>query len=106
MNDGPPVGPDMRSALNLIVARAWERLGDAKRAAAAAERTDNIEPAGNIDHSGKRELGRLKLAAGDTAGAVTTWRLYLARRGMAEPSQRKLDDEIRATLAEIERKKR
>lgn len=51
-------------------------------------------------------LGRLKLAAGDTSGAVRTWRWYLARRGRAEPSQKKLDDDIRKTLAEIERKKR
>ena len=92
--------------MNLIVARAWERLGDARRAAAAAERTDNIEPAGNLDAAGWRELGRLKLAAGDTAGAARTWRLYLFRRGKAEPSQRTLDDEIRAKLADIERKKR
>jgi hypothetical protein len=51
-----------------------------------------------------RELGRLKLAASDTAGAVRTWRSYLKPRGRAEPSQRKLDDQTRAKLVDIGRK--
>ena len=108
LQDGPPLlGPDMRSAMNLIVARSWERTGDARRAAAAAERNDVIEPSGILNATaGARDLGRLKLAAGDTTGAVRTWRDYLMYRGRAEPSQRALDDEIRKKLAAIDRARR
>jgi serine/threonine-protein kinase len=108
MRDGPPfTSIDMRAAMNLIVARSWERLGDARHAAAAAERTSSWEGGGSLPATaGFRETGRLKLAAGDTTGAIWFWSAYLENRGRAEPSQRKLDDEIRAKLAEIERKKR
>jgi serine/threonine-protein kinase len=109
LNDGPPLLTiDMRAAMNLIVARTWERIGDARRASAAAARTANFENGGGtLDRTvGARDRGRLRLAAGDTAGAVREWRDYLLRRGRAESSQKKLDDVIRAKLAEIERKKR
>jgi hypothetical protein len=59
-----------------------------------------------VQHTAQRDVGRLRLAAGDTAGALAAWRDYLFFRGRAEPMQRKIDDEIRAKIAEIERKKR
>ena len=108
MRDAPPFHTlDMRAAMNLIAARSWERLGDARRAAAAAERTFSAEGGGTLQYTaGPRDIGRLKLAAGDSAGASWFWRSYLRNRGRAEPSQKRLDDEIRAKLVEIERKKR
>lgn len=108
LRDGPSsAGGDTRGAMNLIVAKSWERLGDAKRAAAAAERTVVWEPSGTLSWTaGRREVGRLALSAGDSSGAVRVWRDYLMYRGRAEPSQKKVDDEIRAKLTDIERKKR
>jgi serine/threonine-protein kinase len=108
LRDDPPyVGGDLRGAMNLIVARSWERAGDARRAAAAAERSRVWESSGTLAWTaGLRDIGRLKLAAGDTAGAVRAWRDCLMGRGRAEPPQRKLDDEIRKKLSEIERARR
>jgi hypothetical protein len=77
--------------MNLVVARTWERASDARRAAAAAERNATLESAGTLN---------------STAGAVKEWRDYLMGRGRAEGAQRKLDDDIRKKLAEVERKKR
>jgi len=69
LQEGPPLLiPDMRSAMNLIVARSWERASDARRAAVAAERNAVIETSGSL-HSrmGARDLTCLKLAAIDRA---------------------------------------
>ena len=108
LRDGPWwTTPDIRAAMNLVVARSWERAGDARRAAAAAERTIVFEPGGDLSHTaGARETGRMMLAIGDTVGAVAVWSRYLVLRGHAEPGQRKVDDDIRRTMAEIVRKKR
>jgi TolB-like protein len=108
LRDGPPrLSPDMRTAMNLVVARSWERLGDARRAALAAERGVTYESTGGLQMTAAlRDAGRLKLAAGDTAGAIRSWRNFLASRGRAEPSQRTRDDEIRRKLLDIERGRR
>jgi len=107
LRDGPPVGVESRATMNLVLARSWERLGDARHAAAAASRTEVYETTGSLTLSaGARERGRLKLAAGDTAGALDVYRRYLANRNRAEPSQRKIDDDIRRKIAELERLKR
>jgi hypothetical protein len=106
MRQGPPVSTpisETRSALNLIASRNWERLGDSRRAAQAAERATTWEPTPLVQFSALRDLGRTRLAAGDTAGAVRAWKDYLFWRNRAEPAQRKVDDEIRSKLADLER---
>jgi serine/threonine-protein kinase len=107
MSQGPPVSTsEQRAALNMVAAFSWERLREYRRAAMAAERAATWDVSALVQATARRDLGRFRLAAGDTSGAARTWRLYLDRRSMAEPSQRRLDDEIRAKLAEIEKKKR
>ena len=96
-------GVAVLGTLNLIAARSWERLGDMRRASLAAERSATWEPTPVIQNSALRDLGRTKLAAGDTAGAITAWKNFLLWRNRAEPAQRRADDEIRARLAELER---
>jgi hypothetical protein len=106
---GPPVTaplPETRSALNLIAARSWERLGDARRGAVAAERAATWDVTALVQNTAVRDVGRLRLAAGDTAGAIRAWRDFLMWRGRAEPPQRKADDEIRKKLNELERGRR
>ena len=109
MSGGPSLpapAPETRSALNLIASRSWERIGDAARGIAAAERAATWDATALVQHTALRDVGRLKLATGDTAGAIDAWKQYLMSRGRAEPAQRKADDEIRRTLAQIERLKR
>ena len=102
----PAPTPETRSAMNLIAARSWERLGDARRGAAAAERAATWDVTALVQNTAVRDVGRLRLAAGDTAGAIRAWRDFLMWRGRAEPPQRKADDEIRKKLTELERGRR
>jgi hypothetical protein len=99
----PAPAAEIRSALNLIASRSWERNGDMRRAALAAERAATWEPTPLLQLSAQRDLGRTRLADGDTAGAIGAWKDYLFTRNRAEPAQRKADDEIRAKLLELER---
>jgi serine/threonine-protein kinase len=106
MRQGPSVPPPAgltRSALNLIASRSWERAGDTRKAVMAAERATTWEPTALLQFSAQRDLGRTKLALGDTTGAARAWKEYLFWRNRAEPAQRKADDEIRTKLAELER---
>jgi serine/threonine-protein kinase len=100
---GPAPIAETRSALNLIAARSWERAGDMRRAALAAERAATWDVAQLVQHSALRDVGRTRLAAGDTAGAIRAWSDFLMWRNRAEPAQRKADDELRSKLAELER---
>ena len=101
-----PGGPGFRSALNAIAALSWERLRDPGRGAAAAERAATWDVTPYVQGTVQRDLGRLKLAAGDTTGAIRVWKDYLFFRGRAEAGPRKIDDDIRAKIAELERVKR
>jgi serine/threonine-protein kinase len=106
MRQGPALPAPVvvtRSALNLVAARSWERLGEMRRAAMAAERAATWEPTPLVQFSALRDVGRTKLAAGDTTGAIAAWKDFLFYRNRAEPAQRQADDEIRAKLAELER---
>jgi hypothetical protein len=74
-----------------------------RRAAMAAERAATWDVTPLVQNSALRDVGRTRLAAGDTAGAMLAWKDFLFYRNRAEPAQRKADDEIRAKLAELER---
>jgi tRNA A-37 threonylcarbamoyl transferase component Bud32/tetratricopeptide (TPR) repeat protein len=106
LHDGPSIGGEARAAMNLIVARSFERLGESKRAALAATRISVGEVIFVTTSPALRDQGRLWLAAGDTTAAINAWRIYLAWRTTAEPPQRKADDEIRRKLDEIQRARR
>jgi serine/threonine-protein kinase len=106
LREGPPVGAETRSAMNVIAARSLERLGDNRRAAQAATRVSPGEITFVMNGPAIRDQGRLWLAAGDTAAAVGAWRMYLGWRSNAEPPQRKADDEIRRKLESIQRARR
>jgi serine/threonine-protein kinase len=69
-----------------VAARLWEMTGDRVRAVAAIRRR-RIDIT-NYLAADLGEEGRLALAAGDTAGAVTAWRHYLALRSDPEPTLR------------------
>jgi serine/threonine-protein kinase len=77
-----------------VAARLWEMSGDNVRAVAAIRRR-RIDIT-NYLAADLGEEGRLALAAGDTAGAVTAWRHYLALRSDPEPA-------LRAEAAQVRR---
>jgi hypothetical protein len=106
LHDGPTIGSDTRAAMNLIVARSLERLGDNKRAALAAGRVSPGDVTFVTLGPAMRDQGRMRLAAGDTAAAVDAWRTYLSWRAGAEGPQRKADDEIRRKLDALQRARR
>ena len=103
LQQGPAYNPEARAMLNVLIARAWERLGELPRAARAATRAATREVLWVMPAPAFRELGRLQLAAGDSAEAARAWRFFLNGRRAAEPPERKADDLIRARLAELER---
>ena len=86
---------------NLEVARLRERQGDIPAALSAVRRrsyayhlTDYLAP-----HL--REEGRLAALTGDSAGAVTAYRHYLALRSDPEPALRPAVEAVRAELAKV-----
>jgi len=95
---GPFIDPSLMNGANLVLARAWESLGDPRRGRDAARRWNQF--GGQIGPM-LREAGRLSLAAGDTTEAVYWWDWYLRGRGKAEPEQRGRDDVIREQLAAL-----
>ncbi|MBI3981861.1 MAG: protein kinase [Gemmatimonadetes bacterium] len=96
---GPPLPPDIRNAVNLALARAWESLGDPRRARDASRRWEHF---GAVTTSPMlAEQGRLSALLGDTAEAVWAWDQYLRPRGKAEPEQRAKDDLIREQLRRL-----
>ena len=106
LHDGPPVG-QARAPMNIVVARSWERLGDARRAARAIARIPTMDPnTFPLLGPAMRDQGRMALAVGDTAWATSTWRQYLRWRTNADPAQQEADGAIRARLLQLESAKR
>jgi serine/threonine-protein kinase len=96
---GPGIGADQRNTANLALARAFESLGDPRRARGAAQRWDHFGAV--TTWPAFREWGRLALLAGDTAEARYAWDWYLRSRDLAEPEQRAKDDVIREQLGRL-----
>ncbi len=89
--------------VNVQLARLWEREGDIPRALAAARRrTGGFGIAPYYMSTYLREEGRLALALGDTTGAVTAYRHYLALRPNPEPALKPGVELIRRALADLE----
>lgn len=103
---GPVVAADTRAALNLIVARTFEKLGDTRRALRAASRVSPGEVLYVMGTPAGLDQARLNLAVGDTALAITIYRWYLLGRRAAEPPQKKADEVIQKKLDELLRLRR
>jgi hypothetical protein len=87
---------------NIVTARVRESVGDLTGARKAIGRVSvglTISP--RFQSTYLREQGRLALAAGDTAAAVTALRRYVALRSDPEPSLRAESDSARALLASL-----
>jgi hypothetical protein len=96
----------MRAAMNVIVARAFERLGDLPRAIRAVNRVPPGEVLYVMIVPSMIDKARLSLAAGDTSLAITLYRFYLQARRAAEPPQRKTDEAIQKKYDELVRLRR
>jgi hypothetical protein len=95
-------------AMNLVLARLWERQGDLTAALAAVRRRDrHWLPSGLFFLSTfLREEGRLASLTGDTTGAIRAYRHYLALRAEPDPALRPERDRVRAALAALEARTR
>ena len=103
---GPAVVGDTRAAMNLIVARSFEKLGDARGAQRAANRVPPGEVLYVMGAPAALDQARLNLAAGDTTLAITIYRWYLLGRRAAEPPQKQADEAIQKKLDELVRRRR
>ncbi len=102
----PPATTWLLAAANLTAARLWEAEDDLDRALVAVRRrpyiTDVNEPRVLVALSTMlHEEGRLAAATGDTAGAITAYRRYLALRDDPEPSVAAEVDTVRAALERL-----
>ena len=103
---GPALVGDARAAMNLIVARSFEKLGDARGAQRAANRVPPGEVLYVMGAPAALDQARLNLAAGDTTLAITIYRWYLLGRRAAEPPQKQADEAIQKKLDELLRRRR
>jgi hypothetical protein len=85
---------------NLVTAHLLEAQGDLPRALAAARRR-SFEMYPRFLPTFLREEGRLAALTGDTAGAITAYRHYLALRWDPEPSIKPQVEQVRAELAAL-----
>ncbi len=88
----------------LALSRAWEKLGDQKRALSAVMRysTWNTEVMPYLGVQA-RETARIAARAGDRKRAIRSYRQYLGMRAFAEPSKKPHADSARRELAALER---
>ena len=88
---------------NPIITLLYERLGEPRAALAAALRRAH-HPHGTLISSladRRREEGRLRMAIGDSAGAIRALEHYLFLRSRAEASMQTEVDAVRAQLARL-----
>jgi eukaryotic-like serine/threonine-protein kinase len=86
---------------NLEVARLRERQGDLPKALAAVRRRPYAYHLSDYLAPHLREEGRLAALTGDTVGAVSAYRHYLALRSDPEPAVRPGVEAVRAELAKL-----
>jgi DNA-binding SARP family transcriptional activator/tetratricopeptide (TPR) repeat protein len=87
---------------NLILARAYERIGRNDEALRAVRRGLWVYPPRYVA-AYRREEGRLAARTGDVAGAIQAYRHYLALRSDPDDRLRRERDDIRGELARLER---
>jgi hypothetical protein len=99
------IGGLTRNVGNLVLARAWERLNESRRALAAVRRRSTFfDPAIGFATM-LREEGRLAVATGDREGAIRAYRIFIALRRDAEPRLQPQVDAARRELARLEMNK-
>lgn len=104
----PPALTWILTAANITASDRWQAHGDAARALAAIRRriyiTDIYERRVLVGLSTMlRDEGRLAVETGDTTGAITAYRHYLALHQDAEPGARAEVDSVRQALANLGR---
>jgi serine/threonine-protein kinase len=89
---------------NLVAARLFEKLGDPRRALAAARRRSDAWAQNNPYLAAQlREHGRLAALAGEREEAIRVYRHYMALRTDPEPELRAQVEAVRRELAELEK---
>ncbi|MDF2772854.1 MAG: putative serine/threonine protein kinase [Geminicoccaceae bacterium] len=102
--DYPSTNVGRASFANLVAARLFEKLGDTRRALAAARRRSDAWAQNNPYLATQlREQGRLAALAGEREEAIRAYRHYLALRADAEPALRPQVEAVRRGLAELEK---
>ena len=86
----------------LLLARAWETLGDPARALAAVQLGPQGMYVPPLLATALREEGRLSVLQGDTARAIRAYRRYLEFRRDAEPSMIPQRDSVLAALGKLQ----
>ena len=87
--------------INLVSAKIHERRGNVTEALAALSRGRWFFPPENLS-TYLREEGRLAIATGDSARALSAWKQYLRLRSSPEPGLRSQVDSIRRRVSAIE----
>ena len=104
ITDYPGTNVGRASFANLVAARLFEKLGDTRRALAAARRRSDAWAQNNPYLAAQlREQGRLAALVGEREEAIRAYRHYLALRADAEPELRAQVDAVRRELAELEK---
>jgi hypothetical protein len=86
---------------SLVLARLLETQGDLAGALAAVRRRPYVATLLIYLSSFLREEGRLAALTGDRAGAIRSYRHYLALRSNPEPSLKPEVERVRAELAKL-----
>jgi hypothetical protein len=92
-----------RSSGNLIAARAWERVGDLKRAHSATKRVALQVTPPLFTATYLRERARLAAAVGDNEDAIRQYRRYIKMRENPDPSLVADRDAAAKELARLEK---
>jgi hypothetical protein len=88
---------------NLVLARLQERAGSVSAALATVRRREYFFNRAAFLSTYLREEGRLAALAGDTAGAITAYRHYLALRSNPDPELKADAESITRELWRLER---
>ena len=102
MLSGPAVS-DAGTYSQLVVSRLYSRLQQPARALEAIRNRTYMVGWPRYLATTRREEAHLALVVGDTAGALQSYRRYLALRSTPEPPLGKRDDVVRAELATLQR---
>jgi eukaryotic-like serine/threonine-protein kinase len=104
ITDYPSTNVGRASFANLVAARLLEKLGDTRRALAAARRRSDAWAQNNPYLATQlREQGRFAALAGEREEAIRVYRHYLGLRSSAEPELQPQVDAVRRELRELER---
>jgi hypothetical protein len=99
--DGTAGETSLRDAATIIMARAYEQIGDLDAALRATRRRVVAVPGPYFLTTQLREEGRIAAALGRAGEAIDAYRNYLRLRSDPEPAVQRLTDEVRTELARL-----